>query len=171
MSRPYVGPTEFAEVEKVLVALPAMEYPIASAGELIEKLGGDGARIPIEGVEVSPRRMVKYMPAWYFPIVDEANFIEKMAELVRLNRKPVNIPEELASLREQLPSLEFPIQNTEHLLDMVGPDTRYIFRGRPVSAREIMHRIPADVFPIDSQDDFEFKIGRLMGTRPLITGH
>src|SRR2546423_15635054 len=100
--RPLVGIHTLTDVVKVIKALPKLEFPINSAGELIEKLGGSGTKISVLGIAVDPLRMIKYMPAYYFPIPDMDNFVEKMAELIRDNRQDVNVPREIESLRKQI---------------------------------------------------------------------
>lgn len=165
--KPVVGAAELEEIVKVFDALPEIEFPVTSAGELIDKLGGSGKMLDIVRVSVDPMRMIKYMPAYYFPIASMENFIEKMAELVRQNRKEVDIPRDLAGIKQQLPSLRYPINSQDDLQRMVGI-RGYKFRGREVTAEQIMHRLPADFFPVRSEEDFDAKVSRLMATRPLI---
>lgn len=169
--RPLVGKTELIEIAKVMKQLPELQYPIASAGELIEKLGGPTKEVfEIEGIKVSPRRMIKYMPAYYFPIFSVENFIEKMSELTIKNRKQVNVAEEVESIRKQLPGLHYPIRSAEQLAEMLGPKTVYKFQKKEVSPERIVKRIPSDYFPIVSEDELFRKIKKLMATRPLIAG-
>jgi hypothetical protein len=168
--RPLVGRVELIEIARVMKQLPELQYPIASAGELIEKLGGSRGVFEIEGIKVSPRRMIKYMPAYYFPIFSVENFIEKVGELIIRNRKHVNIAEEVESIRKQLPRLHYPIRSAEQLAETLGQKTVYKFQNRDVSPERIVKRIPSDYFPIVSEDDFYRKIRRLMATRPLIAG-
>jgi hypothetical protein len=163
---PHVGAADLEEVRKVLAGLPALKYPIASAGELLDQLKGHD--IQIEGGPVDPARMIKYVPSHYFPLTSPENFVEKMAELIRANRKAVDVPGELASIHKQLPRLSFPIQTADELLKQVGADKTYKFQGGDVKPPAIMHRIPAQIFPIESETDFDGKIGALMWTRPLI---
>jgi len=169
---PLVGAADLEEILKVHPALPDLQFPIESAGELIDKLGGSDKTFEIVGVDVDPLRMIKYMPAYYFPIVSMENFIEKMAELVRQNRKQVDVPKELASIkeqiREQLPNFSFPIPNAEALLKVMTRRQNFTFQGGKVDPRQAVQRIPAHYFPIESEEDFDRKIGQLMITRPLI---
>ena len=131
---------------------------------------GGGAPISIAEMEVDPVRMVKYMPAYYFPIVSLENFIEKMAELIRANRPEVNVTQELEDVRRQIPNLKYPIEDRRALLGLVlsGERKSFTFRGRPVDVERIMDRIPLSMFPFRSQADFEAKVAILMVSRPLI---
>ena len=164
---PHVGAAELEEIGNVLQALPPLRFPINSGGELLDQLGEQ--EIVIVGVEVDAARMLKYMPASYFPLASLENFVEKMAELIRDNRTVVDIDEELTNLRQQLPELRFPIRAREELLEQVG-DKAYSFRGGDVRPKDIVHRVPERLFPIESREDFEAKIGHLIATRPLIVG-
>lgn len=164
-ARPHVGPADLEEVAKVFKGLPELSFPINSSGELLDQLGEDG--LEVEGMKVDPSRMLKYMPAHYFPIPTLVNLVEKMGALVRENRKHVDIPTEMNALRRQLPKLQFPIENVEQLMAQVG-DKTYTFQGGPVQSREIRERIPDYIFPIESRPDFDAKVRHLMATRPLI---
>jgi hypothetical protein len=166
-----VGAADLREIVKVFASLPDLEFPINSAGEFIEKLGGSDKTLAMAGIEVDPMRMIKYMPAYYFPIPTIENFIEKLAELVRANRKQVNIPKELETIRHQLPEMRFPIENAGELVRMLGSRHRYKFQGRDVYPEEIIKRIPAEFFPVASKREFESKIIRLMAALPLIEKH
>lgn len=165
---PLVEVPDLHEVVKVFAVLPALEYPIGSAGELIEKLGGPDKTFEVVGVTVDPLRMIKYMPAHYFPIASVENFIEKMAELVRNNRKQTDVPTELESLKKQLPKLSYPISDAKALLKMVGPKKAYKFQGIAILPEQMVHYIPSHFFPIRSEEDFDKKVAQLMLTRPLI---
>ncbi len=164
--RPLVSVSDLEEVEKVFRALPELDFPINSAGELIDKLGKKD--IKIAGVPVDPLRMIKYMPAYYFPIASVENLTEKMAELIRSNRKQVDLPRELAAIRRQLPPLKFPVDDADGFLKMIGTRSRYQFRGREVMAEEMVKRLPKGFFPVRSQEDLERKIAYVMANRPLI---
>lgn len=168
--RPLVGRAELVEIAKVVKQLPELQYPIASAGELIEKFGGPTKELEIEGIKVSPRRMMKYMPAYYFPIFSVENFIEKISELIIRNRKHVNVAEEVESIRKQLPQFQYPIRSAEELAEMLGPRTVYKFQKKDVTPERIVKRIPSDYFPIVSEDELFRKIRSLMATRSLIAG-
>jgi hypothetical protein len=166
---PLIGAPDLQEVAKVFEGLPELQYPINSASELIEKLGGADRKLNIVEMEVDPVRMIKYMPAYYFPIVSPENFIEKMGELIRVNRKQVDVNEELAHVKRQLSGLKFPIDDPAHLLRQVmSHGKRFTFQGGRVDPRQIMDRIPPYVFPIQSQEDFDNKISALMLNRPLL---
>jgi hypothetical protein len=165
---PVVGAADLREIVKVFAGIPELKYPVNSAGELIAQLDQHGRGIEIVGMGVDPLRMIKYMPAYYFPIASVENFIEKMAELVRANRKVTDVPTELARLTRQLPQLNFPINDADHLLKSVGRDRTYVFQGLPIKPDEMVKRIPREYFPITSQEDFENKVSQLMQTRDLI---
>jgi hypothetical protein len=166
---PLVGPTDLREIVKVFDNLPDLEYPINSAGELIEKMGGSQRSIGIDGAEVDPMRMIKFMPAYYFPITSVENFIEKMAELIRDNRMKVDVPTELASLQRQLPRLDYPIESRDELVEKLSAARTLTFQGHKVDPRKVLDKVrDPDLFPIRSQDDFDQKIAQLMSTRELI---
>lgn len=166
--RPLVNSIEFAEIVKIFRGLPKLEYPIESAGELVEKLGGPNATHDIEGMKISPWRMVKYMPAYYFPIASVENFVEKMAELIRKNRKFVDVPKEIESIKRRLPKMKYPITSREMLLESLGSESQFQFQGKPVTPAEVIDKIPDAYFPIESEDDFLTKATILMATRPLL---
>jgi hypothetical protein len=164
---PLIDIVDLYEIEKIFPAIPTIEYPVNSAAELIEKLGGSGHLLNIAELKVDPLRMIKYMPAYYFPIASIENFIEKMAELIHANRKKVEGPKELENIKKQLPNLNFPIKNAEELHRQIG-DKDYQFRGRKVNVKEMILHIPQEMFPMNSQLDFDSKIFRIMVFRPLI---
>ena len=165
---PLVTGADLVEVLKVLQVLPELKFPINSGGQLIAELGGAGQRYDVVGVTMSPLRMIKYMPAHYFPIASMENFVEKLAELINQNRPQIDVQAELTGLRRQLPELKFPIASPDELLDLVGSSRRYRFRGGSVRPGEIVKRIPPEMFPIESQVDFNRKIAHLIRTIPLI---
>jgi hypothetical protein len=167
---PLVAVSDLREVKQVLAVLPDLEFPINSAGELIERLGGSDQNWSLVGITVEPLRMIKYMPSYYFPVASMENLIEKMAELIRNNRKRVNVPEELARIKAQLPTLRFPIDSPEDLLNITGVKRVIRFQGGPVDPQRIMRRLPQDFFPINSEEEFDSKVAQLMVTRPLIVG-
>ena len=164
---PLVGPDDLREVAKVFRAIPALEYPIGSAGELIAKLGGRDRTFQIARVRTAPFRMVKYMPAYYFPIVSVENFVEKMAELIRANRKPVDLPAAVASLKHQLPQLTFPIATMNELLRQIGKRS-IVYGATTLDPAKVAVHVPAEYFPLKSERDFEVMIRRMLLTRPLI---
>jgi len=164
---PLIDIVDLYEIEKIFPAIPTIEYPVNSAAELIEKLGGSGHLLNIAELKVDPLRMIKYMPAYYFPIASIENFIEKMAELIHANRKKVDGPKELENIKKQLPNLNFPIKNAEELHRQIG-DKDYQFQGRKVNVKEMILHIPQEMFPMNSQLDFDSKIFRIMVFRPLI---
>jgi hypothetical protein len=166
---PLVGATDLREIAKVFENLPNLDYPINSAGELIEQLAGGEKMLNIVGAEVDLMLIIKRMPAYYFPVASTENFVEKMAELIRANRKQTDVPTQLQSLKRQLPELRFPIDSPDQLLKALGGRRSVVFQGRDVDAKEALNRIvDTDLFPIQSQEDFDRKVAQLMLTRELI---
>jgi hypothetical protein len=163
---PHVGPSDLEEVELVVRALPPLRFPINSAGELLDQLRGH--EIMVVEHRVDAARMIKYLPPHYFPLASMENFVEKMATLVRENRKAVDVPQEIANIHRQLPPLRYPIRSADELTEQVGADRTYRFQGGRVRIGDIKHRLPAEMFPINSDEDFDAKIGQLMRNRPLI---
>jgi hypothetical protein len=170
---PLVSELDLEEAAKVLRKMPRLEFPIGSASELVDKLGGGDASFEVEGVKVEPIRMVKYVPAHYFPIVSLENLVEKMADLIRQHRRQVDVDAEMRSIGKQLPPLKFPIAGRDELLRALTSARRknYTFQGGKVDPAKIVTRIPDHAFPFQSRDDFERKIRRLMQSIPLIVGH
>jgi hypothetical protein len=166
---PMAGATDLREIVRVFEGLPQLEYPIESAGELIEKLGSGDRPLPIAGVDVDLLLIIKRMPAYYFPIASVENFVEKMAELLRSNRKVTDVPSELALLKRQLPKLRFPIKDEDELVRGLGETQTLVFRGRPIRTRDALRRAHGGgLFPIRSQEDFDRKVGALMSARELV---
>ncbi|MBF9255000.1 hypothetical protein I2I11_16975 [Pontibacter sp. 172403-2] len=165
---PLVHEHDMLEIEKVFRSIPSLDFPINSAAELIEKLGGSGKEYTIAEVNVDPMRMIKYMPSYYFPIASIENFIEKLADLIRDNRKQVDVPREMESIRRYVAHLQFPIRSAEELSRQMNENEQYAFQGRYVNAREMIKKIPEEVFPFESPEDFEMKIMSVMVNRPLI---
>jgi hypothetical protein len=167
MPRTAYPAVDLAEADKVMRALSKVRYPIGSGAELLEQLGGS---VEVEGIKVSPHRMLKYVPAHYFPIVSAENFREKIAGLVNENRDQVSILEESESIQAQLPELKYPIANEAALVHALK-DKKFRFLNRDVTAEGASKRMPPEMFPIRSKEDFHEKIPRLiymMATRPLI---
>jgi hypothetical protein len=168
---PLVGATDLREITRVFAGLPPLEYPINSAGQLLSQLGDGEKPIPIAGMEVNVLLIIKRMPAYYFPIASPENFVEKMAELIRANRKQVDAPAELLALKTQLPELRFPIDDPDELVRQVGDRRTVRFRGRDMEIADVMRRFDAaGVFPIQSADDFDRKVATLMATREIVIG-
>lgn len=166
--RPLVTLPEINEISPVLDKLPPLKFPINSASELIEQLGGPEKSFEIEGIILSPIRMIKYMPAYYFPISSPENFIEKMVELIRANRRPIDFPKEIENLKRQLPTFDYPIENKDHLLKMLGARAMLNFRGEEVEVDKVIRYISPEDFPIGSEKELYNKARSLMMTRRLI---
>jgi len=166
--KPLVGPADLLELVKVFEGLPKLSFPINSAGEFIEKLGGSGKTLEVVGLKVDPLRMIKYMAAYYFPIASLENLIEKLAQLIRENRKQTDIPKELSRIKRQLGKLRFPISDAEELLQYLKGRKQISFQGRPIALNDILERIPPRFFPVRSAEEFDNKVGQALATRPLI---
>lgn len=166
--QPLVGAADLEEIEKVFQALPPLDFPINSAGELIDKLGGPDQMLKLADTEVNPMRMIKYMPAYYFPIASMENLIEKMAEMIRQNRKQVDIPRALEDLRRQLPRINYPINDAAAFMHMIGRRGQYRFMGTDIKPAELLKRVPSGFFPLQSQEDLERKVIWLLRRQPLI---
>lgn len=168
---PLVGPADLRELAVLMPHLDRLEYPLNSAAELVEQLGGGEAVFEVYDVKVEPIRMVKYMPAYYFPVASLENLVEKLAELIRANRKQVDLVEELASLRRELPELSFPVENADHLREQLSRQRYIRFQGVPYKPHDVVHHIPERRYPLRDREHFEQVVGELMVNRPLITGH
>jgi hypothetical protein len=164
---PLVGADELREIVEVMKGVPRLSFPINSAGELMAAIGDHQVRVV--GMDVDPFRMVKYMPAYYFPIASMENFLEKLAELVRANRKVSDVPAELTGLKKQLPPLRYPIANADDLLKAVAPRTSIRFQGVTVQPASMRRYLVPELFPIQNEADFDRKVGHLITSRPLIT--
>jgi len=166
--RPLVKRPDLDEVVRVYDVLPPdLDYPINSAGELIEKLGGPGKTFRLDHVELDPLYLVKLMPAYYFPIADAANFTEKMAELIRENRK-ISPPGEADEIVGKL-DLRFPISDRAALLGaLTGQSVSW--RGETLEPNEWIERVPEQAFPITSYDDFRSLTATLLLSRPIVVG-
>jgi hypothetical protein len=170
-SAPMVQAVELAEVRKVVDALPRLEFPINSAGALADQIDRHDQPIMVSGIRVDVARMLKYMPAYYFPIASYDNFVEKMADLIRQNRPQIDIPAEAKKLREQLPAFTFPIQSKADFARAIATGRTYRFQGGPVDVTWALGQVPEQLFPIRSEADLHSKLMRLIARRPLITGH
>ncbi|MDO1444618.1 hypothetical protein Q0590_00065 [Rhodocytophaga aerolata] len=171
--KPMVGVYDLREILKVMKELPKLTFPIKSAGELIEKLGGSGKTFRIESIDVDPVRMIKYMPAYYFPIADMGNFLEKMAELIQQNRYKADLPKEMKNIQEQTSgALHFPIENRESLFAQLSTTGRsFTYQGRKVNLEQVIRHIPDNYFPIKTEKDFYARVTDLIVSRPLIVPH
>ncbi len=76
-----------------------------------------------------------------------------------------HVAPELSEIHAQLPAtLTFPVENAADLKSKL-PKGRYTFRNKPVDRIKAIARIPADLFPIRSLEDFDQKISRLIAAR------
>jgi hypothetical protein len=158
-----------SDIIEIFKGLPEFQYPINSAGELVEKLGGPDASVNILGVPVSVRRLGKGMPAGYFPIASLENFVEKMATLVRRSRPSLNLLREIGHIRPYLPAMKFPMQSVDDLLrafqsveslpatsPRLPPQHSRTVDGAKVRAW-ISHHMRPKVFPIQTEEDLYHK--------------
>jgi hypothetical protein len=162
--------SDLAEADKIMPHLEKLKYPIESPTGLLDQMGGHNVTLTIEGVEVSPRRMLRYVPANYFPITSTENFRSKIAALIREQRDKVDIRREVESLHKQLPRLKYPITGHSQLVSQLGRK-RFRFFGRTVVPEIAVYHVPASTFPIKTQQDFHNKIRLLvqaMANRPII---
>ncbi len=168
-NRPLVNDFDADELGAVFDALPQLDFPVTSAGHLLDQLAGH--RMSVHGIEIDPARMVKFVPAYYFPLWTADNLIEKMAELVRANRPTVDIESEVKALRRQIPALHYPVRSATDLLKALGSTRTYRFQGGTVEVKRAVSQIPDNLFPIESDSDLDRKLAFLVNRRPLIVGH
>jgi len=165
--RPLVGPRELEEIAIVTDVLPQLHFPINSAGEFLDQLGDDKT-LPVMGMKVDPVRMIKYMPAYYFPIASYENLVEKMAELIRSNRRQVDAPKYVDKMKQKMRGANFPIKTPEELERTLGDTRQFNVGGRKMDTRSTISGLPHDFFPISDQKDLEVKAIRYLRNHPLI---
>ena len=177
-----LGAVDTRRVIKIFSALPPLQYPINSAGELIEKLGGRDASLTIAGRTVRPARIVGKLPAYYFPIASFENFAEKIAGAIRAMKRGAKASAtakssvriaasssmrsrstEVDALRAQLPPLQFPIRNADALIDALKAGGPYRFRNRTIAPHTLKALLPANMFPIPSMHEFLSRVSALIG--------
>lgn len=166
--RPLVKRPDLDEVVRVYEILPAdLEYPINSAGELVDKLGGPGRTFRLDNVDLDPLYLIKLMPSYYFPIADSANFTEKMAELIRANRKQSALSEvdEIVGGMK----LTFPVQDRDSLARELS-EQAVVWRGEALRPADWVDRVPDVAFPISSFEDFRSLTATLLLSRPIVVG-
>jgi len=165
--RPLVGPRELDELAVVTDALPELRFPINSAGELVDQIGADKT-LPVLGMAVDPIRMIKYMPAYYFPIASYENLIEKMAELLRANRREVDEEKYVAKMKVKMRRVRFPITSPEEMERALGDTPEFNVNGRKMNTKQTIGALPRDFFPVRDQHDLASKAMRYLRSRPLI---
>lgn len=168
-SRPLVNDFDLSELGPVFEALPQVSFPVTSAGHLLDQLAKSSLKVL--DIEVDAARLVKHMPAYYFPVASYDNLVEKMAELVRANRPEVDAEAEVKALRRQLPALKYPLNSAQELVKALGTTRTYRFLGGAVDVNQVVKHIPDKLFPIRSDDDLNIKLTYLINRRPLIVGH
>ena len=165
--RPLVAPSELVEIGLVMDALPELKFPIGSAGELLDQIGED-RRLEIVGLKADPVRMIKYMAAYYFPISSYENFVEKMAELIRLNRRDFDSDKVRTKIEEKARKIEFPIKDRDALMQAFQETPVFNVAGRKMDTAAAVKELPDDFFPVENHDDLEAKGLRYLRSRPLI---
>jgi hypothetical protein len=175
-----LGAVDTRRVIRIFSALPPLQYPINSAGELIEKLGGRDASLTIAGRTVRPGQIVGKLPAYYFPIASFENFAEKIAGAIRAKRSGAKASAttrssvriaastrprstEIDALRAQLPPLQFPIRDADVLIDALKAGGPYRFRNRTIAPHTLKALLPANMFPIASMHEFLSRVSALIG--------
>jgi len=151
----------------LLRSLKPLHYPISSGTELTEQL--QGSRIRFMGLTIETKRATDRIPAHYFPIASGENFVEKIADLLKGSRLPRSVRSDLKTLARQLPSFQYPISDSAELMRQLSPVREVQFRGRRIDPRNSINSIPRQVFPIQSKNDFAFKVAALVGARALRT--
>jgi hypothetical protein len=165
--RPLVGARDLEELAVVTDVLPQLTFPINSAGELLDQLG-EGKTLSVLGMNVDPVRMIKYMPAYYFPIASYENLVEKMAEVMRGNRRDVDEKKITTKLREKLCDAKFPIRSAEEMERALGNTPMFNVNGRRMDTRRTLGELPHGFFPIHDEKDLHVKALRFLRGRPLI---
>lgn len=164
--RPLVGHRELEELSVVTATLPELSFPINSAGELLDQL--EGKALSVLDMEVDAVRMIKYMPAYYFPIASYENFVEKMAELMRANRRQVDEPKYVKKIKEKLRGAKFPIEDAAQLERALERTPEFNVSGKKMKTKETLRSLPKDFFPIRDSGELERKAIRFLRNRPLI---
>lgn len=165
--RPLVGPRELDELELVLRVVPDLEFPINSGGELLDQIG-EGRTLPVLEMDVDPVRMIKYMPAYYFPIASYENLVEKMAELVRQNRRAFDEEKVSKKIKEKVGRTRFPINTPDELERALGRTPEFNVAGRKMKTRDTIGTLPRDFFPVKDVSDLQRKAVAYLQRRPLI---
>jgi hypothetical protein len=178
---PLLGEVDATRIAQIFSALPPLKYPINSAGELREKLGGLSATLTISGRSFKPAQLLTRLEAHYFPIASFENFAEKIAHVIRTKgamtastssaKTAVKVampsrPSEIDRFRKDLAVLRFPIRNADELVHQLEGQGTYQFRGRQIHPRSVKALIPARLFPIESLDSFVGSIEKLIRARP-----
>jgi hypothetical protein len=164
--RPLVNPAELDELNVVAKALPRLEFPINSAGEMLDQLGSEG--LDILGMRVDPARMIKYMPAYYFPVASYENLVEKMAELVRANRRTFDAVKYREKIHKKMRRADFPIRNADELRRQLRGVEKFNVAGMKLDVDRTLEALPESFFPVQDLQDFESKAMRYLSQRPLI---
>lgn len=165
--RPLVGSHDLEEIAIITGVIPELSFPINSAGEFLDQIGEDKT-LSVMGMDVDPVRMIKYMPAYYFPIVSYENLVEKMADLMHANRRRIDIPAYTEKIKEKMKEATFPIRTPEEMERLLWNTPSFNIGGRTMHTRKIIAQLPHDFFPVRDLGDLEAKSIRYLITRPLI---
>ena len=178
---PVLGTVDAGRILQIFSALPPLNYPINSAGELREKLGGKDATLTIAGRTFQPAQLVSRLEAHYFPIASFENFAEKIAAAIRSKdptaattttlKSTVKVSmakrtNEVDGLRAALSNLRFPLRNADELVRQLEGGGSYRFRGREIHPHSVKAMLPARLFPIQSLDVFVAAIEKLVRAQP-----
>lgn len=166
---PLIEPVYLEAVVDIIRTLPTLNYPVNSAGELLANYLRPNKVIKVAGVTFDPQQTLRFMPAYYFPIASLENFMEKLAELLAVRRRSVQVPRELAEIKAQLPPFRYPLASQREMASFFEPEKTYSFRGRMLIPHTMVRQIPRRFFPITSEGDLDRKIARLLAARPQLT--
>lgn|GEM_PF-1849242 len=169
--RPLVSSVDLREIVRVFEALPTLRYPIDTAADLLEQLGGEDATVQLAGIDVRVARMIGYLRAYYFPISSVENFIEKLAEVIRTNRPSVDISTEVPKLKQSLGDLKYPIADSADLARQSGGEDGVAFRRIDGKTAPLLTQMPEEFFPVESEEDLDRSLALALLSRPLISPH
>lgn len=75
------------------IGITKQHYPINSKVDLHEKVGGPDKVLHLMGEDIPLREVIAFVPAIYFPIVDEDNLIEKAVQFFQsLDKDSTGMP-------------------------------------------------------------------------------
>jgi len=77
-------------------------------------------------------------------------------------------PTELEEIAPQITGLKYPIASREDLVKRLEPGHKYFYRGRQITANQMIAKMPATFFPITSEDDYKGKLTAHIKPRPLV---
>src|SRR5664279_1289953 len=153
---PLAGGLYYDMAVVIVQSLPALDYPIASARELVAKHASSGQTVNVAGFTFDPKQTLQFVPAYYFPIASAQNLVEKLGELLRNKARSVGLRTEFAAIKAQMPpTLRYPIESPRQLLDSREPGRTYYFRGTEFDPADVVRGIPLSWFPVTDEGDFD----------------